>query len=410
VDEMKAIILTTIDFDKYINQRTHHIANFLKSRVALTILSISHPDVSGSILGKLYAILVSNASKSRREGITHITVSTRLGPFPRVVLLGDLLLIGHMVRSLLKIKAEEFDICIAESPWAGVAGWMLKKLGRIKFLVYEDLDLFPEFIHKNSIAKRVVRWLESFAIKKCDLLITVGEELAELRKTTLGKNAVVVENGVDYINFSKVKSNYDGPLTMIYIGSIEDWAGVLLPIEALPTIRKHVPDVRYLIVGSGSKECEEKLKRKIIEYGFSDCVEFLGRKQYQELPGYLQQSNIGIATFRPIPLMKYAFTLKVMEYLAAGLMVIGTDIGETGRVLRKTSAGIPIAYNTESLVEAVKAFKQSDMKELSKEAKEFASAYSWDILMEKEWQAILSRLRGKVTDEKSIESTVSSKA
>ena len=64
----------------------------------------------------------------------------------------------------------------------------------------------------------------------------------------------------------------------------------------------------------------------------------MGKKRYDELPNLLAKADIGVALFRVNDLMKYTFPLKVVEYMAAGLAVVGTRVGETERLWKRRVA------------------------------------------------------------------------
>jgi len=68
------------------------------------------------------------------------------------------------------------------------------------------------------------------------------------------------------------------------------------------------------------------------------------------------EPHVGIATFVPNELMNYAFMMKVVEYMAAGLPVIGKKIGETQRIIEKHDCGKIIHYKVEEFVEAATKF------------------------------------------------------
>lgn len=55
-------------------------------------------------------------------------------------------------------------------------------------------------------------------------------------------------------------------------------------------------------------------------------VHWLGRKDSQALPAYLAALNVGITPYVDSPFNRASFPLKTLEYLAAGLPVVATDL------------------------------------------------------------------------------------
>jgi glycosyltransferase involved in cell wall biosynthesis len=58
----------------------------------------------------------------------------------------------------------------------------------------------------------------------------------------------------------------------------------------------------------------------------------MGRKRYEDLPGYCKAFDVALMPFKVNELTLNANPLKVREYLAAGLPVVSTDIPEVRKV------------------------------------------------------------------------------
>jgi teichuronic acid biosynthesis glycosyltransferase TuaH len=56
-------------------------------------------------------------------------------------------------------------------------------------------------------------------------------------------------------------------------------------------------------------------------------LHWVGRVPYEKLPGWLQHFDVGIVPYMPtLPFNRFAWPSKLMEYVAAGLPVVSTDI------------------------------------------------------------------------------------
>ena len=140
--------------------------------------------------------------------------------------------------------------------------------------------------------------------------------------------------------------------------------------------------VLYCFVGS----FVEAARRHAIE----ESVTFTGRVENSEIPGYLARAHLGIAVFRPIQLRAYAFPLKLLEYMAAGLPVIGNHDTETEDVILKHDIGTCVDFDAEEFARAcVEILSDADRYErLSSNAREAVKAYDWPTLMEQDYQLI----------------------
>ncbi|MDK2789032.1 MAG: hypothetical protein PWP07_2277 [Epulopiscium sp.] len=286
-----------------------------------------------------------------------------------------------------RINKQKYDYIVAESPWGGIVGVLLKKIGKAPIFIYEDMDYFSGFYTISKFRNRVIKILEHLSIRNADKIITVGHELKKIRMS-INRNIEVIPNGVNFNLFLKASEKPEHPPTMIYMGKIDDWAGVELPILAMPELIKAVPDLKYVVLGEGGYE--QKLRKLVKDMGLEGHVDFLGLKPYSELPIYLQKADIGIATFKPIDLMKYAFTLKVIEYGAAGLPVIATRIGETKRYVEENQTGLLISYSREEFINAaMQLFGNKELyKKLALNGINKAKQMSWESILNRRYQSI----------------------
>jgi len=143
-----------------------------------------------------------------------------------------------------------------------------------------------------------------------------------------------------------------------------------------------MPEARYLIIGYNEGPYIDFLHNLVGQLGLSESVLFLGPKRYEELPHYLAEADIGVAMHRPNELMRYAFPLKVVEYMAAGLSVIGTGVGETEKLILEGKSGRCVPCSSEAFAGAVLDIL-SDSAVLTgycEHAKEYAIRYDWDSL------------------------------
>ncbi len=56
---------------------------------------------------------------------------------------------------------------------------------------------------------------------------------------------------------------------------------------------------------------------------------WVGRRAFEELPAYLRLMNVGLTPYTDTPFNRASFPLKTLEYLAAGLPVVSTDLPAT---------------------------------------------------------------------------------
>jgi glycosyltransferase involved in cell wall biosynthesis len=249
---------------------------------------------------------------------------------------------------------KRYKVCIFGSPNNALLAIVLKKLGFIETLIYDDWDFFPADATtvKGHLDKLAMQWKEKLCIRYADFVISVSHFLSELRKKQGAKKVLVITNGVDYPRFQESQNKRPHPPTLFYMGHLYSPWGVDLPILALPAIRAKIPDVRYVVVGEGP-ECEALKALAYEKMNLQDCVSFLGGQDSHKMPFYLAEADIGVLTCRPDPFRKYASPLKAFEYMAAGLPVVGTRVSEIVKVIEASHAGIIIDSSPGAFAEAV---------------------------------------------------------
>ena len=155
-----------------------------------------------------------------------------------------------------------------------------------------------------------------------------ASELLE-SKRRLNANTFLVTHGVDVDHFRRALEPTteipadlprDGRPTVGFFGLIEDWVDVEL-IAQLAAAR---PGWSFVLIG--------KVATDVAPLRALRNVRLLGRRSYQDLPGYCRGFDAAILPFRVNPLTTAANPLKLREYLAAGLPVVATAIPEAERL------------------------------------------------------------------------------
>jgi len=248
----------------------------------------------------------------------------------------------------------------------------VRKLTRVAFGAAAPLGIMSRALRRVGVEKIValthgheVWWAKvppfSFAIrylsKDLDALTylgsyTKGEISRALSKADLSK-LVQIAPGIDVEHFlptdSSVLRNELGLIdksVIISVGRLVHRKGQDKLIASLPAIKTEIPNVHLVLVGVGPhRDYLEKLARKL---QVTDCVTFIGRINYAELPKYICVGDIFA-----MPSRSRLFGLEVeglgivyLEASSCGLPVVGGKsggapdavlVGETGLVVDGTN-------------------------------------------------------------------------
>lgn len=376
------------------NHRTKHVASYLAPRfkqVDLVAFQSSYTgmDTAGeSPLHKAQAgaenLLHDRISVQGSEGLREILVRDVPGPSP-LHLLGKDLWRYWALRPALE---EPYDIAIFGDPENALMARQLKRAGYVRHLIYDDWDYFPG-LEAQPLLQRLYRWRERVCMEAADAVISVGSLLGSLRQEQGARRSYIVPNGVNLDLFARARNKAPHPPTLVFMGTLSSLWGVDVAIRAMPAIRARVPDARLLIAGSG--EDEAALKALSESLGMADSIEFRGQMAYEDLPDVLAQADIGLATSQQGSLFrKYASPLKLIEYMAAGLPVIASRIGQTTVTMEEAGAGILIEHTPDALAEAAitlltdPARYQHD----AQAAVDYAARFDWSRLVEQVYDII----------------------
>ncbi|MHB0858710.1 MAG: glycosyltransferase family 4 protein [Anaerolineae bacterium] len=373
------------------NHRSRHLAAFLGTRFRhIDLLGYENlsegPPASAwaSALRGLRAMARPHISPTLGRPGCQIALRD---PFaPGVVGLGikDLWHYAQMSRLI----RQPYDLAIIGHPNNAWLAALLKRSGMVKRFIYDDWDSFPG-LERTRVAQRAIESRELICVRAADAVMTVNGLLADLRRQQGARKVLVVPNGVDLSLFKRARNKPTHPPTMAYTGTLSPLWGIDLAIRAMPALLQSLPDLRFLIAGSGPAATElQSLSRSL---GVAEHVHFLGQLEYHELPDVLAQADVGILTSRPdSAFRKYASPLKLIEYLAAGLPVIATRVGQTEITMREANAGVLIDYSVEQFVAASHALLTDPPAGAcyARAAKVYAARFDWPVLLEQACQFI----------------------
>jgi len=389
-DNKKQLVLFAYyaPLEEDLNQRFHRLRHFLVDNY--------DPIIIWALDKKGFNFKDSFCIKEKlNDSESKISLKTRIISLPSYVfnlLLNPL----WLVYIFLTHEHRKVDICIACFPIMGVACAILKKLGKIKYFVYEDIDFFPGF-YRNKLVKFLLSCFERIAIANSNKVICVSEELAGFRRKTFkNKNIIVIPNGVDYATFSMVQRERQAfPPTIVYAGCLGWFSGLDYVLLALALLKNKIPDITLILLGRDDwlRHFSRVSKKIIIEKNLQPFIKYYGVIPYRSLPNYLAKATLGLAINADSELRKYSCPLKIFEYAAAGLPVIGTDIGEIKKLIAKYEFGELVEYTPIKIADKVYSMlnDKQNLQKYSENAKKFAAQFDWNSLFDQEMEEIFRR-------------------
>lgn len=182
------------------------------------------------------------------------------------------------------------------------------------FFVHGDIFDRPKGTYDSRLTA-FYEWIAPRAYRSANVVFALAPYLAEKVRERGARHVEVVPNGIDLADLGvrgpQPPPSYAGTLRMITVGrlSVEKGAGHLLAACRLL-------DIDYALTIAGSGPLEASLRENA-----PDRVRFLGAVPRHELGALYQQHHVFVTAT-----LNEAFALVVLEALACGLPVIGTNI------------------------------------------------------------------------------------
>ncbi len=145
-----------------------------------------------------------------------------------------------------------------------------------------------------------------------------------------------------------------------FLGSLKPWHGVEYLAKAFHRLHRKWDGYRLLIVGDGP--CRAGLESYFEKRGLGNAVTFSGAVDYDCVPSLLASMDAGVLPYRPARDF-YFSPLKLFEYMAAGVPVVASDIGQISEVLsHERNALLTVPGRVTALAEALETLRRKPRK------------------------------------------------
>lgn len=194
--------------------------------------------------------------------------------------------------------------------------------------------------HGPAVGSMKIGLLDRVFLNNVDCYITVSDALKERACKTIGiprSRCEFVRNGVLIPEYASSPKN--DKVKIVQVGRIELVKNHMLALRIIRELKINGHYFEWLFAGrSNDRQYYHRLLSFVKKWALEDCVTFLGEQP--DIPSLLQQADIGVLTST-----QEGLSVAMLEYMASGLPVVITEVGESSNIIRQTTGGYVVPQN-----------------------------------------------------------------
>jgi len=214
---------------------------------------------------------------------------------------------------------------------------------------WEDAAVSHGTSTEQGLRYRMTRALETKAVRDADGVTCICEGLrGDLIQRGIPEDKItIIPNAVDIEKFEPVGERDcelaaelglgDKPVVG-FIGSFYAYEGLDQLMDAVPMLRKAMPEVQVLMVGGGP--VEPQLRQQVERLGIGDCVHFTGRVPHELVGRYYSLVDVFAYPRESKRITELVTPLKPLEAMAQKCLFVASDVGGHKELIRDGETGV----------------------------------------------------------------------
>lgn len=249
---------------------------------------------------------------------------------------------ARMVRETLALQPDVVH-CFKPKAYAGLVAWWLWYTHRRQFKLFLDTDDWEGWGGWNDIApythlqKHFFAWQEQWGLTHNHGVTAASRELVRMAAKAGAKQVVYVPNGagvvakahgVVHTERSRLSLPFpEGPVLLVYSRLFEFDTKRL--VDVLAGVKTAVSHLNILLVGAGLySDDAAQFRQQLNAAGLTNHVQETGWVEPDKLPALLASADVGIYLMDDTLLNRTKCPVKLADMVAAGVPVVGEDVGQ----------------------------------------------------------------------------------
>ena len=249
------------------------------------------------------------------------------------------------LRAALDATREPFDLVYQRySLWSDAAITWAASRG-VPSVVEVNAPLIDEQSqHRGLVDRSTAEQIAHHVFSQATGIASVSDEVANWvsDRFPLARGRVhVIPNGVDAERFcphvEPIHGSKPGTMMIGFVGTLKQWHGLDFLIDVFARLHARDDTWRLMLIGDGP--LREQLELNARERNLTDAITFTGMVPSSRMPGMLASIDIAVAPYPRLDRF-YFSPMKLFEYMAAALPIVGSAIGQVEQVIQDGVSGI----------------------------------------------------------------------
>jgi glycosyltransferase involved in cell wall biosynthesis len=255
----------------------------------------------------------------------------------------------ELVCRILSLTSVDTDMIYASRPYSisGLVSYFAAKMRGIAYALDVDDRTFPSEINKWwRLPLYCQEWMVERILKSLEPPTSVASQALA---SYWGAHTTYIPNSADTSLFAPGKGDADyifkhhalAPPVLLWPAVFFQETDRHYVLEVFSEIKRTGKNVSLLVLGDG--EYLPEVRRRATSLGL-DNIRFAGRVPHERMIDYYASAQAGVVPLRNNHYDACKGPIKLYEYMAMGLTVIATDIGEPAAMVKRSGCGIVIPF------------------------------------------------------------------
>lgn len=252
----------------------------------------------------------------------------------------------------------------------------MPELYRLKFHVGE-----------NNFFVRLLKFMEKSSLHFAHKVLTANPEFKRIflsRDDIEEDKIAVIFNCPDtrIFNPHQKQSKTSNYFTLLYMGTVDERFGLDIAIEAIPSLIRRIPILRFIIIPKIDDEGKyfQRLRRLVKEKNLGNCVIFKKPQPLEAIAEELQQADIGVVLAKNGVFTDNIFPVKLLEFIQMNIPVVATKTKILSKYLKNDDIYFLTDNTPEEFAKAILTLYTNPKlrKTLGRNAGKYLSEYNWE--------------------------------